>query len=41
MYAMTERTIEIFFSYAHEDEVLRDELAKDLKLLGRQGIIKA
>jgi hypothetical protein len=38
---MTEQTIEIFFSYAHEDEALRDELAKHLKLLERQGIIKA
>jgi hypothetical protein len=41
MYAMTEQTIEIFFSYAHEDEALRDKLAKHLKLLERQGIIKA
>ena len=31
--------IKIFFSYAHEDETLRDELAKHLKLLERQGII--
>ncbi|MEM9275798.1 MAG: toll/interleukin-1 receptor domain-containing protein [Cyanobacteria bacterium P01_F01_bin.143] len=31
--------IEIFFSYAHQDEELRDELAKHLKLLQRQGII--
>jgi TIR domain len=38
---MTEQTIEIFFSYAHEDETLRDELAKHLKLLERRGIIKA
>lgn len=41
MYAMTEQTIEIFFSYAHEDEALRDELGKHLKLLERQRIIKA
>jgi hypothetical protein len=33
--------MEVFFSYAHEDEVLRDELAKHLKLLERQGVIKA
>ena len=33
--------IEVFFSYAHEDETLRDELAKQLKLLERQGIISA
>jgi HEAT repeat protein/3',5'-cyclic AMP phosphodiesterase CpdA len=31
--------IEVFFSYAHQDEDLRDELAKHLKLLERQGII--
>ncbi len=31
--------IEVFFSYAHEDEALRDELAKQLKLLQRQGTI--
>ncbi len=33
--------MEVFFSYAHEDEALRDELAKHLKLLERQGVIKA
>ncbi len=33
--------IEVFFSYAHEDEKLRDELAKHLKLLERQGVITA
>ena len=32
---------EVFFSYAHEDEALRDELAKHLKLLERQGVITA
>jgi hypothetical protein len=35
------KSIEIFFSYAHEDEPLRDELAKHLKLLERQGIIQS
>lgn len=33
--------MEVFFSYAHEDEPLRNELAKHLKLLERQGVIKA
>lgn len=33
--------VEVFFSYAHEDESLRDELAKQLKILERQGILKA
>ncbi len=37
----TDQAIEVFFSYAHEDEKLRDELAKHLKLLQRQGVIKA
>lgn len=31
--------IPVFFSYAHEDESLRDELAKHLSLLRRQGMI--
>src|SRR5947209_1302849 len=31
--------IDIFFSYAHEDEALRNELAKQLKLMKRQGFI--
>lgn len=35
------RAIEVFFSYAHEDEDLRNELAKHLKLLERQEVIKA
>jgi hypothetical protein len=33
--------MEVFFSYAHKDEALRDELAKHLKLLERQGVITA
>jgi TIR domain-containing protein len=33
------RPIAVFFSYAHEDEGLRDELAKHLRLLERQRII--
>ncbi len=32
-------TIEIFFSYSHEDEALRKELEKHLSYLKRQGII--
>ena len=35
------QVVEVFFSYAHEDEKLRDELAKHLKLLERQGAITA
>ena len=33
--------IELFFSYAHEDEALRQKLEKHLTLLKRQGIIAA
>jgi len=31
--------IEIFYCYAHEDEVLRNELEKQLRILQRQGLI--
>lgn len=31
--------VEIFYSYAHEDEALRDELEKNLTLLRRQGVV--
>ncbi len=31
--------IKVFFSYAHRDEELRDELAKHLSILGRQKVI--
>ena len=34
-----ERSIEIFFCYAREDEALRQELEKQLRALRRQGII--
>jgi hypothetical protein len=33
--------INLFFSYAHRDEDLRDELNKHLSLLKRQGVIHA
>jgi tetratricopeptide (TPR) repeat protein len=32
--------VRVFYSYAHEDEELRDELEKHLSLLQRQGIIQ-
>jgi formylglycine-generating enzyme required for sulfatase activity len=38
---MNQPAIEIFFSYARKDELLRDELAKHLKPLQQEGIIKA
>ncbi len=34
------QAIEVFFSYAHEDEDLRDELAKHLTMLKKRGVIK-
>jgi TIR domain len=37
---MSQPAIEIFFSYACKDELLRDELAKHLKPLQNEGIIK-
>lgn len=33
------RPISLFFSYAHEDEALRNELAKHLSIMRRQGVI--
>jgi hypothetical protein len=38
---MSDSPIEVFFSYSRKDEALRDELATHLKLLQRQGVIKA
>jgi formylglycine-generating enzyme required for sulfatase activity len=37
---MNQPAIEIFFSYARKDELLRDELAKHLKPLRQEGIIR-
>jgi hypothetical protein len=37
--SLTDNKIDVFYSYAHEDETLRNELAKQLKLLKRQGKI--
>jgi hypothetical protein len=34
------KSIKLFFSYSHKDEELRDELAKQLVLLKRQGFIE-
>lgn len=35
----TRRVVEIFFSYSHKDEALRDELETQLGMLRRQGLI--
>lgn len=40
MFSEPPDAIKIFFSYAHEDESLRDELAKQLSLLKRMGHIE-
>ena len=37
--SQTTKPVEVFYSYAHEDEKLRDELKKHLANLKRQGII--
>ena len=34
------QAIEVFYSYAHEDEKLRNELEKHLTLLEREGVIR-
>ena len=34
-----DRPIRVFFSYAHEDETLRDKLSKHLAILVRQGLV--
>ncbi|MDB9340096.1 MULTISPECIES: GUN4 domain-containing protein [Cyanophyceae] len=36
---MAEVSLKLFFSYSHNDESLRDELAKHLTILERQGVI--
>jgi hypothetical protein len=40
-YQSKNQKIELFLSYSHEDEALRDQLAKHLKLLERQQVISA
>ena len=38
---MTEVSLQLFFSYSHKDETLRDELANHLSTLTRQGVISS
>jgi hypothetical protein len=40
-YSPSAEPIEVFFSYSHRDEKLRDKLALHLSILQRQGVIKA
>ena len=39
MAAQTRVPIKVFYSYAHKDEEMRDELNKHLSILQRQGLI--
>jgi hypothetical protein len=41
MTPLSKTPVEVFYSYAHEDEVLRNELEKHLSLLKQQGLIDA
>ena len=38
---MSKKSLTVFFSYSHKDELLRDELAKHLSLLQRDGTISS
>ncbi|MBN4004395.1 TIR domain-containing protein [Nostoc sp. LPT] len=38
---MPEVSLQLFFSYSHKDEALRDELANHLRTLTRQGVISS
>ncbi|MEH1967173.1 GUN4 domain-containing protein [Nostoc sp.] len=38
---MPEVSLQLFFSYSHKDEALRDELANHLSTLARQGVISS
>lgn len=38
---MGKRSVYLFYSYAHEDEALRDELVKHLKIMERRGVIRS
>lgn len=40
MSMQSNQALEVFYSYAHEDEKLRKELVKHLTLLEREGVIK-
>src|SRR5581483_2822575 len=36
---MSDKPIEVFFSYSHKDEKLRDKLAEHLRVFEREGVI--
>lgn len=35
------RPIEVFYSYSHKDEAMRDELETHLSILRRRGVIRS
>ena len=37
----TSEPIDLFYSYAHKDEALRDELAAQLSILERKGVLRS
>jgi CheY-like chemotaxis protein len=41
MQQLTQDPVDLFYSYAHEDEALRDELNKHLKIMERRGVIRS
>lgn len=41
MQQVTQDPVDLFYSYAHEDEALRDELDKHLKIMERRGVIRS
>ena len=38
---MAQEPVNLFYSNAHEDEPLRDELSKHLKIMERRGVIRS
>ena len=38
---MEQEPVDLFYSYAHEDEPLRDELERHLKIMERRGVIRS
>jgi CheY-like chemotaxis protein len=41
MLQVAQDPVDLFYSYAHEDEALRDELDKHLKIMERRGVIRS
>jgi hypothetical protein len=41
MQQVTQDPVDLFYSYAHEDEAQRDEPVKHLKIMDRRGAIRS